>query len=225
MTISQTSAPLLRTPHFSRSTSAHPLLTKGRSSRLSPHNGHSIHPLMTWFTSCLLQQRHNPMLLRHQKRFDPSISRTQSSQLRLPRLRPENLYLHREQALIVQTLPLHILAPIASNLLRRRRRGRPRQNRRRLPRAINVRRAYSTWLQPDEVGGPHRRHRYLNHSSPRRHRPEKAKLKVPQMRITSGSRPLMIVSIYRLLPPHREKPLCYCHRRSRTPRAKTRFLP
>ena len=229
MTISQTSAPLLRSPHFSRSTSAHPLLAKGRSSRHSPHNVKSIHPSMTWFTSCLRQPRlrqprDHPIPLRHQKRFDLSISRSQSSRLHLPRLRPENLYLHTAQALIAQTLPLHILVPIANNLLRRQKRRLLRQNRRRLPKAINARRACSTWLQPGEVGGPHRHRRCLNHSSPRPHRPEKAKLKVPPMRITSGSRPLMIVSTYRLLPAHPERLLRYCHRRRRTPRAKARFL-
>jgi hypothetical protein len=194
MTISQTSAPLLRTLHFPRSTSAHPLFAKGRSSRRSPHNVNSIHPSMTWFTSCPRQPREHPMPLKHQKRFDLSISRIQSSQLHLPRLRPENLYLYTEQALIVQTLPLHIPVPTANNLLHRQKRRLLRLNRRRLPRAINARRACSTWLRPGEVGGPHRRHRCLNHCNPRPHRPEKAKLKVPRMRITLGSRPLMIVS-------------------------------
>ena len=186
MTIFRTSVPpnLLRTLHFSHSTSAHPLLAKGRLSRRSPR------PSMTWFTSCPRQPRDHLVPLRHQKRFSLLILRVQSSQLHLPRL---CLYLHTERALIVQTAPLHIPAPIANNLLHLQRRHLLRQKRRRLPRAINARRACSTWLQPGEVGGPHRHHRCLNHSSPHPHRPEKAKLRVPQMWITSGSRPLMIV--------------------------------
>jgi hypothetical protein len=179
---------------------------------------------MTWFTSCPRRPRDHPIRLRHQKRLHLLFSRTQSSQLHLPRLRPENLYLYTEQALIVQTPPLHIPVLIANNLLHLQKRSLLRQNRRRLPRAINARRACSTWPQPGEVGGPHRRRRCLNRSSPRLHRPEKAKLKVPQMRITSGSHPLKIVSTYHLFPPHPERLLRYCHCHKRTPRAKTRFL-
>ena len=179
MTIFLTSALLLRPLHFSRSTSVHPL-AKGRLSRRSPHNINSIHPLMTWFTSCPRRPRDRAIPLRSRMRLDRSISRTRSPQWHLVRLRHESLRLHPEQALIVQTPPPHILArlAIANNQPRRRKWYLLRQNRRRLLKGINARRVCSTWPRPGEVGGPHRRHRCPSHSSPRPDRPEKAKAKV-----------------------------------------------
>ncbi len=157
-------------------------------------------------------------------RLGHSILRTPSSQRHLLHLCLENLYLHREPGLIVQTLPPHILAPIASNLLHRQKRRLLRQNRRRLLKGINARRACSTWPQPGEVDGPHRRHRCPNHSNPRPHRPERAKPKVPRMRITSGVRPQMLISTFRLLAPHPERLHRYYHRHRRAPRTKTHSL-
>ena len=205
MAISQTSTHLLRTLHFSRSTTARPLFTKGRPSRRSHHNVNSTHPSMTWFTSCRRRPRDRLIPLKRQMRLGHSILRTPSSQRHLLHLCLENLYLHREPGLIVQTLPPHILAPIASNLLHRQKRRLLRQNRRRLLKGINARRACSTWPQLGEVDGPHRRHRCPNHSNPRPHRPERAKPKVPRMRITSGVRPQMLVSTFLLLSPRPEK--------------------
>ena len=179
MTIFLTSALLLRTPHFSRSTIVHPL-AKGRSPRRRPHNVNSILPSMTWFTSCPRRPRDRPIPLRSRTRLDRSTSRTQSPQWHLVRLRHESLHLHPEQASIVRTLLPHIFAriAIASNQLRHQKWCLLRQNRRRLPKGINARRACLTWPRPGEVGGLHRRHRCPNHSSPHPHRPEKAKVKV-----------------------------------------------
>jgi hypothetical protein len=180
MTISLTSALLLRILQFSRSTTSHPLFTKGRSRR-SPHNVNSIRPSMTWFISCPRRPRDRPIPLRSRMHLGRLILRSQSPQWHLLHLRHENLHLHPEQASIVQTLPPHILAPIAiaSNQLRRQKWCLLRQNRRRLPKGINAHRACLTWPRRGKVGGPHRRHHCPNHSSPRPHRPGKAKAKVP----------------------------------------------
>jgi hypothetical protein len=178
MTISLTSALLPRTPHFSLSTTAQPLFAKGRPSRRSLHNVHSIHPSMTWFTSCPRRPWNHTIPLRSQMRLDRSILRSQPPQRHLVRLHHWSFHLHTERALIVRTLPPHILVPIASNLLRRQKWPLLRQNRRRLPEGINARRACLTWPQHGKVGGPHHRPRCLNRSSHLPHRPERLKAKV-----------------------------------------------